>query len=66
MRLTNPLELFSFLRFHSGTKNIRVFREDVFLYASFDDGREQVIHAAALSRKKLIDFWKHFDGRVVF
>ncbi len=68
MRLINPLELFAFLRHRpeDSPEDIRVFEGNRFLYASFQGGREQIIHASALTRSRLIEFWTHFDGRAVF
>lgn len=68
MRLINPLELFAFLRHRpeDSPDDIRVFEGNRFLYASFDGGREQIIHAGAMTRARLIEFWTKFDGRAVF
>lgn len=68
MRLVNPLELFAFLRHRpeDSPEDIRVFEGDRFLYASFDGGREQIIHASVLTRSRLMAFWTQFDAASVF
>ena len=66
MRMTNPLELFSFLAGltpEEGPEDIRVFEGDEFLFASFDGGREQIVHAKALKGAKLGRFWQEIEGR---
>lgn len=56
----NPLELFAFLERETGPKDIRVFEGDQFLFASFDDGREQIVHISAISKANLVQYLEDF------
>ncbi len=61
MRMTNPLELFSFLSDKAsgeGPQDIRFFQDEEFLFASFNDGKEQIVHINALSPAKLSAYWE--------
>ncbi|MEZ4458306.1 MAG: hypothetical protein R3E66_00995 [bacterium] len=64
----NPFELFvSLKRFDhkEGPKDVRVFSKGRFLYGSYDNGREQIIHVRELAPGTLERMWKEFDGRAV-
>lgn len=63
----NPLEFFLLAKhMPRHPEDVRVFSRGRFLYASFDDGQEQVLNMAEVGPEALEDYWRSFDGGSVF